>query len=145
MNGRVLLLVIVTGLFMMVWDGDQAAMQAALAKRSERQQSTQVASITEPPRACRRTAASAPLVLTGVTSVLESATPVSSSGTEHGNDSQVPLPPGIAAGEYQAINQTGRVMAVTVPRSQDSRRTGRDFYVADGEDGQRWYLIRIVK
>mgnify|MGYP000592639809 CR=1 FL=1 len=42
MNARVVLLVVVTGLFMTAWDGDQAAMQAAIVKRDQKQ-ATQLA------------------------------------------------------------------------------------------------------
>ncbi len=35
MNARVFLLVLVTGLFMAIWNGDQNAMQAALARREQ--------------------------------------------------------------------------------------------------------------
>ena len=47
MNGRVLLLVVVTGFFMAAWDGDQAAMEAALARRAQ-QRATSVATVQEP-------------------------------------------------------------------------------------------------
>jgi len=124
MNARVLLLMLITGLFMAAWDGDQAAMQTALAKRDQqRQQQVAATSIVRLPK----------------------PEPISTVFVIHQDSAaeQVPLPEGIAAGSYQAVNQNGTTLRVDVQERSNSQR--RAFYMVDADNGDRWYLIRIVR
>ena len=159
MNARVLLLVLLTGLFMAAWDGDQTAMQAALARRDERQAASMLALAQQPDG---EVAASDQLthnrtVMTTVsthdTIVQSQSTPVECVKADAGgvadaaSDTQVdsvPLPPGIAAGDYQAVNQSGKTVRLTVLESAATGSFARDFYTVDANDGNRWYLIRIA-
>lgn len=157
MNARVLLLVIVTGMFMTAWNGDQTAMEAALARRCERQAAAMLA---------RRQATENEVPVSvpdnrNVTAMNNTATLASfgDSDSEESTvvdvepvaniltsleSSDVPLPPGIAAGEYQAVNQTGQTIRVTVISESACATAAHDFYTVDDKDGSRWYLIRIA-
>ena len=153
MNARLLLLVLITGLFMAAWDGDQAAMQAALARHEQRIADARLARKME--AASDVVTAWAPITDTELaTELTESLTlaakqqddattaePVAQA--EEIAEPSVPLPPGIAAGNYQAVNQTdGSSVRLTV--EQDGSQTPRDFYTVDDEQGDRWYIIRIA-
>ena len=138
MNGRLLLLVLLTAMFMAAWDGDQTAMQEALARRAERQ-TTQIASsspqhVEESPRTHRVTSVShrKPARQPEVKETRSVAV-------------NVPLPPSIAAGKYQAVSQTGATVLITVPASKSQNAPARDFYVSDSADGERWFLVRITR
>lgn len=124
MNARVFLLVLVTGLFMAIWNGDQNAMQAALARR-------------EQARALR--------IALAETSVRSDSGVLAAVAAEPltGAD-EVPLPAGIHAGTYQAVSQTGVVRMVEVPTDDRSNATAtREFYISDDAEGVRWYFVRI--
>lgn len=133
MNARVCLLVLVTGLFMAVWNGDQAAIDAALARRAVAQSRLLAATGTPP-------AASAALDQNDGASSAVAAQSASAATLANG----VPLPAGIPKGEYQAVSQTGRTVRVLVRENAGSDRPDpRDIYISDGADGTRWYLVRV--
>ncbi|HIF00213.1 MAG TPA: hypothetical protein EYG03_17555 [Planctomycetes bacterium] len=134
MNARVLLLVLITGLFMAAWDGDQAAMHAAIAKRTQ-QRATAIA-------AMERTVDSEP---TEVALSKHSLTvlKIQESRPAASEQIDVPLPPGIAAGQYQAVNQFGHTQLIEVSEHEATGQNVRDFHLVDAKDGSRWYLIRI--
>lgn len=124
MNARVFLLVLVTGLFMAIWNGDQNAMQAAVARR-------------EQARAMRIA-----LAETGVRSDSGAMTSVAADIPKTSGD--VPLPVGIPAGQYQAVSQTGLIRLIDVPTLVESEsKAVREFYISDDSSGVRWYLVRI--
>lgn len=125
MNARVLLLMLVTGLFMAAWNGDQAAMQTALAAR-EQQRASKTASLKTPLRPISRTVH------------VQEPTPTPPTVSE------VPLPTGIASGAYQAVHQSGRTCRVDVP-GKNHTSPARELYTVDTENGERWFLIRIVE
>jgi hypothetical protein len=56
----------------------------------------------------------------------------------------VPLPVGIASGAYQAVHQSGRTCRVDVPGTAPATPV-RELYTVDTENGERWFLIRIVE
>ena len=157
MNARVLLLVLVTGMFMTAWNGDQTAMEAAVARRSERQaaamlaqrQTTEIEVSVSAPEEHSVTVMSNIATLTSFSDTdASTSTNVDlepdANVTKSLESSDVPLPPGIAAGEYQAVNQTGQTIRVTVISESASGTAAHDFYTVDDKDGSRWYLIRIA-
>ncbi len=146
MNARVVLLVVVTGLFMTAWDGDQVAMQAAIARRSQKL-NTQLAS-----KASQHDSAQSDSQQHALTSVKfaakadqDSKSAASCCKANGVCPHSVPLPVGIAAGTYKAVNQAGDTVEVTVPEEKATGKSTREFYMADSADGDRWYLIRIVR
>lgn len=130
MNARVLLLMLVTGLFMAAWNGDQAAMQTALAAR-EQQRASKTASLKTPVQPISRTVQmnQQPAVTPEPTAIPES---------------EVPLPAGIASGTYQAVHQSGRTFRINVPAA-DNSNPARELYTIDAQNGERWYLIRLAQ
>ncbi len=136
MNARVLLLVLITGLFMAAWDGDQAAMHAAIAKRTQ-QTATAVAAV-RPTVDNERTNVVLPKHSLTVLKIEESTRAAS-------EQIDVPLPPGIAVGQYQAVNQFGQTQLIEVSEHEATGRNVRDFHMVDAKDGSRWYLIRVER
>lgn len=141
MNGRVLLLVMVTGLFMAAWDSDQAAMQAALAKREAARQSL-IAHARQPNQ-------QEPHRLTGLPSTSDpEPTPEtirrsSDEAVAAVRRQDVPLPAAIAAGSYQVVDQFGHILRIDIDRQRARGNVAQDFYVTDGTDGRRWYFVRL--
>jgi len=171
---------------MAAWDGDQTAMEAALARRSDRQAAallarshvvpaeqmsaaaynhtmtvvnTDVSTVKEASTVTTKNVASTKTVATTETlSVSQTASPNSvftsvhtaindataKSASDASDIDNVPLPPGIAAGEYQAVNQTGKTCRVMVPTSAAAGSSVREFHTVDAQNGDRWYLIRIA-
>ncbi|GAB5444242.1 MAG: hypothetical protein Fues2KO_45910 [Fuerstiella sp.] len=145
MNGRVLLLVMVTGLFMAAWDGDQEAMQAALARR-EAAQHTQIANVPqpEPLRVTTVSHSAKPASAAAVVDQPRPAEPTNAAATTATvRIVDVPLPAAIAAGSYQAVNQSGRTIRVEISEAGATSNTAQDLYTVDGNDGSRWYLVRL--
>ena len=148
MNGRVLLLVVVTGLFMAAWNGDQAAMEAALAKRAELQAQNiakrknaathQNVDEREQSKVHKLASVSKPVLSTAGQDAVPKTVSVSVTVN-------VPLPRGITAGIYQAVNQSGACVRMTVSAEQSTGKADREFYTVDGSDGARWYLVRITQ
>ncbi|MCP4506008.1 MAG: hypothetical protein GY903_23345 [Fuerstiella sp.] len=134
MNARVLLLVLITGLFMAAWEGDQAAMRAAIVKRTQ-QRTTAVAAV-QPTVDDDGMEVVIPSHSLTVLKIDESR-PAASGQID------VPLPPGIAAGQYQAVNQFGQTRLMEVSAREATGQNVRDFHLVDAKDGSRWYLIRI--
>ncbi len=137
MNARVFLLILVTGLFMAAWNGDETAMQAAIARRSERQAQAIAAAAMEEDNVhvADHAPVKQPLQTVSVT--------MNEAQADVTTTSAVPLPREIAAGTYQAVDQTGTSIRVDVDKSSDA--PARDFYMVDAEDGNRWYLIRVTR
>ena len=136
MNARVLLLVLITGLFMAAWDGDQAAMHVAIAKRAQ-QRATAVA-VVQP------TVDAEPAEVTVFSHTLTALNPHQSRPAVS-EQSNIALPDGIAAGQYQAVDQFGGMRLLEISEDEATGRNARDFYLVDAQDGTRWYLIRISK
>lgn len=127
MNARVFLLVLVTGLFMAAWNGDQAAKQEFLAQRA-RQRAASALAATESDRAVE---AGTEVQLTGHTPAPSVTRQVVSQFR----------PDGMASGTYRAVSQTGTTFELTVDNNDAA--TARDFYVADSPAGTRWYFILV--
>ena len=132
MNARLLPVIVVTAVFMLAWSGDRNAMQAALARR-DAVQSVLLAQTygqkTLEPNEARH--------VSTLVSRSETASAVEDSEL-------VPLPEGIASGVYQAVNQSGASVRVSVPSQGKTDQTNsRDFYISDSKAGERWYIVRI--
>ena len=138
MNARVFLLILVTGLFMAAWNGDQAAMHAALAKQAP-PQATQMAAST-PTAGQTNTEPSYRL-----TAMLPATDDENTEAVAANRPHQVPLPDGISAGTYQAVSQSGVSVRVTVSEQEAIGTVMRDFYVVDAAGGDRWYLVRLIR
>jgi len=128
MNARVFLIVVLTGLFMAAWNGDQAAKQQFLAQRAELRAARAVAQANE----------HSPVVSSEAISV-SIANPDKTAPTR-------PVvsqfrPDGMAAGSYRAVNEHGVTFELTVDNKADA--VSRDFYVADAPNGVRWYFVRV--
>lgn len=146
MNARVLLLVLVTGLFMAAWNGDQTAMEAAIVRRDVRIANARLALQQQQDSEVQTASISAdssPIHSLTVAKVSDASETVAAT-TPSPAQLEVPLPRGIAAGDYQAVNQdTGETQQLTVTET-NAKETTRDFYTVDDEQGARWYLIRIA-
>ncbi|MEZ6125492.1 MAG: hypothetical protein R3C49_20280 [Planctomycetaceae bacterium] len=141
MNARILLLVIITGLFMAAWDGDQTAMQAAVARRDLRNaERLAVASAVDMARSNPVRTVSAHEPLPNVTAAAENAPTAEPSIAADA----VPRPATIAPGTYQAVSQDGATLRIVVPVGSNASAAVREFYTVDAEDGNRWYLIRVA-
>jgi len=140
MNARVFLLILVTAAFLAAWDGDQAAMQAALARRSQfnAQRIAAAAQVDDTPM--QTVSVSNTQIKTDATPAVPVAATIATNGQIISAD-DVPLPPGITAGTFHAVNQSGQAITLEVTESSDA--PNRDFYMADAKNGDRWYLIRV--
>ncbi len=132
MNARVLLLLLVTGLFMGAWNGDQTAKQRFLALRSQQHDSVSVADAGSE---------------VGSSAIQRRATETQLSGhipTSVQLDRHVVRqfrPDGMGAGTYRAVSETGVTFELTVDSNEGF--AARDFYVADSPSGTRWYFVRV--
>lgn len=140
MNARVFLLVLMTGLFMALWNGDQAAMEAALARRSQAQQ--HMLSESRVVSAVQSVAKHQP----ADTAVISQAT------ARMVHSDYVPLPQDLPPGDYQAVSQTGRTLRVSIHENSNCNHSGcngrieeqSDLFVRESVDGIRWFFVRIV-
>lgn len=139
MNVRVLLPVLMTGLFMALWNGDQAAMEAALARRAQAQATMMVN--TTPSDTVRpverRADAGLPVSLQKSSVRNTEITPVADF---------VPLPSGLPAGDYQAVSQSGQMMRLSIqsdPQNRQSASSAKDCYSTESPDGTRWFFVRV--
>lgn len=146
MNARLLLLVLVTGLFMAAWNGDQTAMEAAIVRRDVRIANARLALLQQQTGEVQTASIPADVSLEHsltIAKVSDNKEDSTLNSPSHPN-AEVPLPRGIAAGEYQAVNQdSGETQKLTVSETGD-QATLRDFYTVDDDQGNRWYLIRIA-
>ncbi len=135
MNARVFLLALVTGLFMAAWNGDQAAMEAAVARRDESRASGVARMLSEPGLPYRATT-----LQTGSAAVR----PGHSGSAVARSERTLPfaLPAGISAGTYQAVSDHGRTRELVVDAAQATGSVDRDLFITDAADGSRWFLIR---
>lgn len=150
MNGRLLLLVLVTVAFMTAWDGDQAAMETALARRAERQKSMQLANATaEPPAETQVVRSRHKVTSVSHTNPATAKPPRSSvpvvAAAVASTLKDVPMPTAIAAGVYRAVNQKGETLLIAISKADATATTPQDFYVTDAADGSRWFLVRITR
>ncbi|MEO2030847.1 MAG: hypothetical protein ABGZ35_02055 [Planctomycetaceae bacterium] len=129
MNARVLLLLLITGLFMAAWNGDQTAKQRFLALQSQQRDAMSLASVAGlvPAR--------------GPSTESQRTGPIPTSVQINRHVVSQFRPDGIGAGTYRAVSETGVTFELTVDNNQGVAE--RDFYVADAPTGTRWYFVRV--
>lgn len=138
-NGRLLLLVVATGLFVRIWSAnDQSKSRFVPRTRSQ----TAVASPPDPAA-----------IFSGYAVVHQ---PVSAGATTTGPAEDVwtgancpiPLPVGISAGNYRVVDDTGRVARLEIAGAEgerivaNTREVPADFHLMS-VDNRRWYFIRL--
>ena len=129
MNVHSMLLVLVAGLFMTVWDCDGRRNGNLLTRAT-----------TAPHRRAARSH-------DAITVRRTSGSGVDRRHSRHRPvvQTMVPLPDEIAPGRYRAVNHSGQTQTVIVPTNAANSGTAlpaRDFYMKrDGLD--RWYFIRV--
>ena len=130
MNARVFLLILVTGLFMAAWNGDQAAMSEALARRQQ---------AAGPPAADAGSSRTLHVQHPGAHLAGHSRTSAPSAPA----GAAIPAfrPAGMAAGRYRVLNELGDTMEIRVEEA--TNYPPRDYYVGDSPDGLRWHFIRL--
>jgi len=132
MNARVFLLLLVTGLFMAAWNGDQAAKHEFLAQRA-----IQRAAIA----AAESDGGAGTLTDTGSESTVQLAGPMPMDAPSSHHVVAHFRPDGMAAGRYRAVSESGVTFELTV--DNDTTAAARAFYVADSPQGIRWYFVRV--
>lgn len=136
MNARVLLLVLVTGLFMASWRSDQYAIEAALARNYPSRQIL----VSDPQ--FRN-----PLVTSELTSAHRQAASNANGRFELAPDLKIQLEDGIAPGVYQAVSESGQIHRLTVSGGEHGTTScGNERRVVMARDAGavRWYLIPIT-
>jgi hypothetical protein len=139
-NGRLLLLVVATGLFVRVWTANDRARPRAHLRTPDRNSGM----VTGPYPDCIGRLDKVPTVAVPVTK--ESVRYVEESWTA--NDCPIPLPVGVAPGSYRVVDDTGRVAHLEVASPDDINQTASalvanpEFYVL-ADASSRWYFIRL--
>ena len=137
MNARVFLVILLSAIFMAVWDTDQKAMDAALAKKQQSSdRPVQVAVTKHQPR-------------------LNTIPPASmcvaaAKGTVDAVESFIPLPRSLANGTWQAIAESGEVYSITIDRTAAARTSPviadesieNSFAIFTAPKGDRWCFVR---
>jgi hypothetical protein len=138
-NGRLLLLVVATGVFVRVWSAnDQSRSRPVMRTQSQ----TAVACPPNPEPVTSGTAAMyQPVSATvSVAATAEEAWTVA--------DCPIPLPAGITAGSYRVVDDTGRVARIEIGMSDSPvadvnlREVPAGFHVSS-VGARRWYFIRL--
>jgi hypothetical protein len=138
-NGHLLLLVAATGLFVRVWNANgqtkfspvtSARIQPAIARPLQPQPVATSTAVVHLPVS----------VSTQTTGPAEEVWTV--------GNSPIPLPAGIAAGNYRVVDDTGRVARLEIAAADiatdaaSSSEAAADFYLMN-VDNRRWYFIRL--
>ena len=139
-NGRLLLLVVATGLFVRVWTANDRPRPRAPFRSPDR-----ISGMVTGPHpdsvARRNSAATATVSLT-----TESVRCAEEYWTA--TDSPIPMPVGLAAGSYRVVNDSGRVAHLEVAPSAamnliaSAPVANPEFYVV-ADASSRWYFIRL--
>ncbi len=132
MNARVFLLLLVTGLFMAAWNGDQAAKHEFLAQRAIQRTTIATADSGGDVGTITDTGSETTVQLAGPA---PEAVSLSRHVVTHFR------PDGMAAGRYRAVSESGVTFELTV--DNDTTVAARDFYMADSPQGIRWYFVRV--
>ncbi|MCH2201213.1 MAG: hypothetical protein MK102_04530 [Fuerstiella sp.] len=126
MNARILLLMLVTGLFVTAWNGDQASRQEYLAQQLHQRPASTVVR-TSNDRITSNSPLAAGHMQTSIRNERHVVTPF--------------RPDGMVDGDYRAVSETGATFELKIDNSTNAG--SRDFYVADSPAGTRWYFVRI--
>jgi len=135
-NGRLLLLAVVTGLFMRIWS--EAGLHREVGTPGT--QRTVSAAVSALP--------AAPVPSPVIASLLSKTAPAGDQAGQAeewiGRSAPIALPQGLTAGTWRVVDDTGRVARLELPEGQFPAHEGQqsEFHVASIE-GQRWYFIRL--
>ena len=132
MNARVFLLLLVTGLFMAAWNGDQAAKHEFLTQRA-----IQRAAIA----AADHGGSAGTITNSGSETTVQLAGPMPKAVLSSHHVVTHFQPDGMAAGRYRAVSESGVTFELTV--DNHTTAAARAFYVADSPQGIRWYFVRV--
>src|SRR5579872_1501516 len=137
-NGRLLLLLVVTGLFIRVWTANHSPRLSA----SNRSQTAGAMWLPQPaPRAADCNVAVRRVSIT-------TRLPMTVEETWTLTTCPIPLPDGIAVGVYRVVDDTGRMarleIAPSLASAKDASAPGLapDFYLTT-VTSRRWYFIRL--
>jgi hypothetical protein len=139
-NGRLLLLVVATGLFVRVWTANDRPRPRAPFRSPDR--ISGMVTGPHPDSVARRDSTTT----VAVSLTTESARRAEENWTA--NDCPIPLPVGLAGGSYRVVNDSGRVAHLEVAPSAAMNLTARapvadpEFYVV-ADASSRWYFIRL--
>jgi hypothetical protein len=138
-NGRLLLLAVVTGLFMRIW-AEAGLHREAVKPVSHRTLPTAVAAVVPGPVA----APASPAVTERLTESLAAGEAVVQSEEWTSRSAPISLPHGLTAGTWRVVDDTGRVARLELGEGEFPAHEGQqtEFHVASIE-GQRWYFIRL--
>ena len=138
-NGHLLLLVAATGLFVRVWNTNGHAKVSPV--KTARIQPAVVCPLQPEPIAMSIVVVHQPVsVSTAATGPAEEVWTAA--------NSPIPLPAGIAAGNYRVVDDTGRVARLAIAAAEsaiageNSREAAADFHLMS-VDNRRWYFIRL--
>ncbi|HTI50305.1 MAG TPA: hypothetical protein VL475_05120 [Planctomycetaceae bacterium] len=141
-NGRLLLLVVVLGLFIRVWKTNEHPRTRPAARSRSHSTQTLPSHATAPPDGATR-----------VTTVVERRqmedAPVDDERWT-ATTCPIPLPAGIAPGSYRVVSDSGRVAALTVSISETWAAvspvpTAQPELLTTVVADERWYWIRLVR
>ena len=138
-NGRLLLLVVATGLFVRVWTANNSA-HYRNHPRTPRNQVTVISSPISAGKTVAHAVSYRPKLTTRPIAALEEVWTLSSC--------PIPLPAAIQNGTYRVVNDAGRVarlevaLSVAAAQNAHSLTISPEFYVA-AIASERWYFIRL--
>jgi hypothetical protein len=138
-NGRLLLLAVVIGLFARVWTVNDRS-----GVRPVTRHTVVVTRAVEPP--ARAIAVAATVAATAVSDRQPVETVANGEERWTTSDAPIALPRGLAGGTYRVVNDAGRVAILTVTEaavdeSPAARARSEMFVLTVGQD--RWYVIRL--
>jgi hypothetical protein len=144
-NGRLLLLVVVTGLFVRVWTTNDRA--RARCKSPARSHVTYRMPPPDPvPRAAATPGPAKEVAVRPVAAAIKSA--ASLEKTWNASTCPIPLPAGIGSGIYRVVDDTGSVarleieLALALDQNFSAAAVAPDFLMTTS-GSSRWYFIRL--
>ncbi|MCY2963686.1 MAG: hypothetical protein NT069_08570 [Planctomycetota bacterium] len=147
-NGRLLLLAVVTGLFMRLWTSVDRGRVTENAGRSHQSvpaetvvADSQSLQIESAPPVSTVTARGSE-VSTVVSEVVSRPVDRDENWTEQ--SAPIPLPPALTAGSWRVVDDTGRVARLEINRQDEAMIASQDEeFHATQINGRRWYFIRL--
>jgi hypothetical protein len=138
MNARVFLVVLLTATFMAVWDADQKAMNAALARKQQSSDRLNHVAVTRnQPR------------LDKVKNLPDRRFAVGAKGHDT-SDCFIPVPRNLATGTWNAIAESGEIYTITIGRTSAAGFSSvaadesleECFTLSNSACGDRWCFVR---
>ncbi len=147
-NGRLLLLAVVTGLFMRLWTSvDRGRVTETLSRTHQSVPAETVVADshsiqTESAPSVSAVTAGEPEVSTVVGEVV--SRPLDRDENWTAQSAPIPLPPALTAGSWRVVDDTGRVARLEISRPDEASIANQDgeFHTTQ-INGRRWYFIRL--